>query len=75
VCGDNIIIIRRVCINKMNHTKTFHLVVEINQTLLEGLVDTNMSMSIVAISVVRELGIMHLVLGHETFKTTFAMLT
>jgi hypothetical protein len=59
----------------MNHRKTLHLVVEINQTLLEGLVDTNMSMSIMAISVVRELGIMHLVLGHETFKTTFVMLT
>jgi hypothetical protein len=75
VCGDNIIIIRRVCINKTNHRKILHLVVEINQTSLEGLVDTNMSMLIMAISVVRELGIMHLVLGHETFKTTFAMLT
>jgi hypothetical protein len=32
-------------------------------------------MSIMAINVVRKLGIMHLVSGHETFKTTFAMVT
>ncbi len=57
----------------MNYRKILHLIVEINQTLLEGL--PNMSMSTMAISVIRELGIMHLVSGHETFKTTFAMLT
>jgi len=50
-------------------------VVEINQVLLEGLVDTRVSMLIMAPSVVKELGIMHLVLGHETYKTTSSIIT
>jgi hypothetical protein len=37
--------------------------------LIEGLVDITASMLVVATNVVRELGIMHLVLGHETYKT------
>jgi hypothetical protein len=32
-------------------------------------------MLIMAASVVRELGIMHLVLGHETYKTNYGMVT
>jgi hypothetical protein len=43
---------------------------EINQTLIEGLVDTKASMSVMAANVVRKLGIMHLMAGHETYKTT-----
>lgn len=67
--------IKRVCINKINCSKTLHLVVEINQVLLEGLVDTRVSMLIMAPSVVKELGIMHLVLRHETYKTTSSIIT
>jgi predicted aspartyl protease len=59
--------------NKTNWNKTLHLVVEINQALFEGLVDTSASMSIMAANVVKELGIMHLVLGHETYKIAFGM--
>jgi hypothetical protein len=70
-----IIAIKRVSINKMDHNKTLHLVVEINQVLLECLVDNGMSMSIMVISVVEKLGIMHLVLGHKTFKTPSRMVT
>jgi hypothetical protein len=55
----------------MDHSNIFHLVVEINQAI-ESLVDINgASMSIMAMSVVCELDIMHLVIGHETYKTTF----
>jgi hypothetical protein len=68
--------IRKVCINKTNHSKTLHLVVKINQVLLEGLVDSiGASMSIMAISVIRELGIIHLVSRYETYKTTLGMIT
>ncbi len=42
---------------------------------MEGLVDTRASMSIMAIVVVRELGIMHLVVGFETYKTAFGVVT
>jgi hypothetical protein len=36
--------------------------------MIEGLVDIGASMSIMATNVVRELGIMHLLAGHETYK-------
>jgi len=50
--------------------------VKINQILFEGLVDNiGASMSIMAISVIRELGIMHLVSRYETYKTTLGMIT
>jgi hypothetical protein len=52
-----------------------HLVVEIKKALLEGLVDIGASMFIMVTSVVRELIIMHLILRHETYKTTSSMIT
>jgi hypothetical protein len=59
---------RWICINKTNYSKTFHLVVEINRTLIEGLVDIGVSMLVMATNVVRKLNIMHLVSSHETYK-------
>jgi predicted aspartyl protease len=38
--------------------------------LIESLVDIGASMLVMATNVVRELGIIHLVLGHETYKTS-----
>lgn len=58
--------IKRININSAHHGKTLHLVVEINQALIEGLVDIRASMSIMVAIVVKELGIMHLMDGHET---------
>jgi predicted aspartyl protease len=49
--------------------------VEINQAMIEGLVDIGASMSVMAISVVKELGKMHLVVGHETYKMTSGIVT
>ncbi len=67
--------IRRVLVNKTHRSKTLHLVVEINQVMIESLVDTRASMSVMATSVVRELGIMHLVASHETYKTASSIVT
>jgi predicted aspartyl protease len=67
--------IRRLSINKMHKNKTLHLSVEINSYLVEGLMDTRASMSVMAVTVVRELGLMHLVSGSETYKTTLGTLT
>jgi hypothetical protein len=53
--------LRRMCISKTHGSKTLHLSVEVNQCLIEGLVDTKASMSVMAAAVVRELGLMHLV--------------
>ncbi len=54
--------LRRICINKTHRSKTLHLSVEVNNYLVEGLVDTGASMSVMAAAVVRKLGLMHLVL-------------
>ncbi len=61
--------LRRICINKTHRRKTLHLSVEVNSYLVERLVDTGASMSVMAAAVVRELGLMHLVSGFETYKT------
>jgi predicted aspartyl protease len=49
--------------------------IEINQALLEGLVDTGASMSIMVASVVKRLGIIHLVSRHETYKIASSIIT
>jgi len=67
--------LRRICINKTHRSKTLHLLVEINSYVVEGLIDTGASMSIMATIVVRELGIMHLVTGSETYKTASRVVT
>jgi predicted aspartyl protease len=61
--------LRRICINKTHRSKTLHLSIEINSYLIEGLVDIGASMFVMAVAVVRELGMMHLVFGSETYKT------
>jgi hypothetical protein len=67
--------LRRICVNKTHMSKTLHLSVEINSCLIEGLVDTGASMSVMAVAVVRELGLMHLVSGSETYKTASGAVT
>jgi len=66
---------KRICINKTHKNKTLHLSVEVNSCLVEGLVDTGASMSVMAAAVVRELGLMHLVSGSETYKTASGAVT
>jgi predicted aspartyl protease len=67
--------LRKICINKTHRSKTLHLLVEINNYVVEGLVDTGASMSVVAAAVVRELGMMHLVTGLETYKFASGVVT
>jgi len=67
--------LRRICINKTHRSKTLHLSIEINGYLIEGLVDTGASMSVMAAVVVRELGMMHLISGSETYKTASGVVT
>jgi hypothetical protein len=58
---------------KQNVVK-FSIGVEINQALIEGLVDTDISMLVMVANVMRELCTMHPVSGHETYKTTSSMI-
>ncbi len=67
--------LRRLYISKTHRSKTLHLTVEVNQCLIEGLVDTGASMLVMAAEVVRELGLMHLVFGSETYKTASGAIT
>ncbi len=66
---------RKICINKTHRSKTLHLLVEINNYVLEGLVDTGTSMSVMVVAVVKELGMMHLMTGSETYKTVSRVVT
>jgi len=67
--------LRKICINKTHRSKTLHLLVEINNYIVEGLVDTGASMSVMAVAIVRELGMMQLVTGTETYKTASGVIT
>jgi len=66
---------RKICINKTHWSKTLHLFVEINNYVVEGLVDTGASTSVMAATVVKKLGIMHLVIGFETYKIASRVVT
>jgi hypothetical protein len=59
----------------MNRSKTLHLPVEINRCVIEGLVDTGASISVMAAAIVRELGMMHLIVGSETYNTASGVVT
>jgi hypothetical protein len=63
--------IRRICVNKTNRSKTLHLPVEINRYII----DTGASMSVMAVAVVREMGMMHSVVGSESYKTASGVVT
>ncbi len=67
--------IRRICVNKTSRSKTLHLPVEIDRYIVEGLVDTWASMFVMAAAVVREMGMMHLVVGSEIYKTASGVVT
>jgi predicted aspartyl protease len=60
--------LRKICINKTHWSKTLHLLVEINNYVVEGLVDTGASMFVMVATVVKELGIMHLATGSKIYK-------
>ncbi len=66
---------RRIYINETHRSKTLHLLVEINKYVVEGLVDTRASMFVMVATVVRKLGIMHLVARPKTYKTTSGVVT
>jgi len=67
--------LRKICVNKTHRSKTLHLPVEINNCIIESLVDTGTSMSVLAATVVRELGIMHLMARNENYKTASGIIT
>jgi predicted aspartyl protease len=67
--------IKQICVNKMNRSKTLHLPVEINRCVIKGLLDTGASIFVMAAAIVRELGMMHLIVGSETYKIASGVVT
>jgi predicted aspartyl protease len=61
--------------NKTYRRKTMHLPIEINNGVIEGLVNIGASMLVMVANILQKLGIMHLVSGHETYKTTSRIVT
>jgi hypothetical protein len=47
------------------------MTMEIQNGLKKGLVNTNASTSMIVVGIVQKLGIMHLILNNENYKTTF----
>lgn len=60
--------IKKVNVNKNHKGKTLHLIMEVPDGLIERLVDIGVSMLMMVAKIVRELGIMHLVSGNESYK-------
>jgi hypothetical protein len=50
-----------------------HFLVEIINNLIEGLVETCVSMLVMSVALVQELGIMHLVFGSKSYKTVLGV--
>jgi hypothetical protein len=68
-------IVCRINVHNNHCSKTLHLLLEINNHLVKGLVDTGTSMSMMSTKMVCELGIMHLVFGLKYYETTFGVVT
>ncbi len=67
--------IKHVCVNMNHRGKILHIIIEVQNGLIESLVDRSASMSIMAIGIVQKLGIMHLIYGTESYKTTLSTIT
>jgi len=63
----------RIYIHKKNCSKTLHLLMEVNDHIVEQLIGKSVSMSIMFAHVVWGLGIMYLIIGNETYKTTLGV--
>jgi len=51
------------------------MLVGINNYIVERLVNIKVSMSVLAVAVIKELGIMHLVTRFESYKTALGVVT
>jgi hypothetical protein len=63
----------KININKNHCSKLLHLVVEINNHLVEGLVDIVASMFEKFANVVQKIGIIYLIVGSKAYKTAYGV--
>jgi len=67
--------LKKICINNTHRSKALHLLVEIKNYVVEGLVDIRISMYVMVVVIVRKLGIMHMVTKSKTYKNTLGVIT
>jgi hypothetical protein len=65
----------RINIDNNQRSKSLHLLMEINNYTSKGLVDTMASMFVLITSMVKELGIMHLVPKSKSYKIASRVVT
>jgi hypothetical protein len=63
----------KLCIHKTNNGKMMHLSMEVHNHVVEGLVDSGVSMLVITTYVVNELGLMHQVIINEKYKIIFGI--
>jgi len=70
----NLPTMRKISINKNHQIKIVHLLMGINNFIVEGLVDIGTLMLVLTTTMVRDLGIMHLVFRYKSYKTTSSVM-
>ncbi len=64
-----------ICLNHMGKRRSIHLSVEIDEHQVHGLVDVRAFMSVISTNTIRELGLMHLVVGSKIYKIVLGIIT
>jgi hypothetical protein len=59
----------------MGKRRSIHLSVEIDEHQVHGLVDVRAFMSVISTNTIRELGLMHLVVGSKIYKIVLGIIT
>jgi hypothetical protein len=66
--AQQLFVLHWININKNHISNTLHLSIKFNDYIMENLVDMRESMFVLATPIVKELKIMHLVDGYESYK-------
>jgi len=73
--AQQLLVLHWISISKNHRSKTLHLLVEINNYIMESLVNTGATMFVLATIMGRAIGIMHLVDGYEFYKIALGVVT
>jgi len=59
----------------MGKARSLHISIEIGEHQVDGLVDGRASRSVISTNTIRELGLMHLVVGSKSYKNVLGIIT
>jgi len=66
---------KEACLNHIGKRKSLHIFVEIGEHQVGGLVHGRASRSMISTNTIRELGLMHLVVGFKSYKNALGIIT